>query len=179
MELVINLFSQLFSYSESSEYSLLIDWRIKVKELNESIKNEYFTEVTKKLFGADKLLYNHLNYPLDNDDLINHICKKFESSDRKWNGKKDDKSLESLFILNEKKLIFIPIFIHNGLFLYIFLRKNVGCFSEVIFALVCTIGKQIGTINNNIALKHSSTEIIQSMSHQIIAPLTGLDMHIN
>ncbi len=111
-------------------------------------------------------------------DKIHNVLN--ESGERiVYNPKCQDEFSKRLYEENEKKLICFPIFVNNAPFSLIVIRKFYKQFTDDDYKIIKTISMQISSVFQIVAFKRKDLEVMQNLSHQVIAPLTGLDTYID
>jgi len=204
---IFEQFSELLIDSESYSIDIFKHWREDLLELDENIKKKIiFNDKLSALTGSDLVVY--LGYdPIKNEFVkkgkqsqdfafrrevwasyypeiqnIEKYVNEIIINDRQnLNGinekRKDFPNI--VFDGRNKSIMYFIILINNEPFSILFLKKFEGTFNEEIFNIVKTISKQITGVLQIAALRRKGHEVMQNLSHQVIAPLTGLDMYID
>lgn len=199
--------SDLLTEAEKFEANILKDWYDDLDTLENKIEKKIiFGRNLVDLIGADVLYYYHFSninnkyvqpkgqyrsFAVQSDvwtqimaastnplDIVNSQ-KDYGNQSFILNKDQQIKFTEKIFDENNQQIICLPVFINNEPFSVLLLRKIENKFEDADYLLIKAIVKQITGILQSAAFKRKGQEIMQNLSHQIIAPLSGLDSRIS
>jgi len=205
---IFNHFSALQIESEKYEFNMLDNWRNDISGLDNNIRNKiiFNNKILVNLVNADALFYygfDNINnkfikvgkrlkdmnvrfdiwtkFMTEYDNPLKYVTKVKNEGGESIVFIKNKQATFSkiIFTENDNRILCFPIFVENEVFSLLILQKFNDSFSDEDFQVINTISNQIAGVLQIAAFKRKGSEIMQNISHQIIAPLSGFDAYMS